>query len=121
MKRRTAVDLAAVRAGRARLDALVRAHPELRGPRGRENIERWTHALAEEEMSNESTKQVAFRLPESLVERIDGFAAALSRAQPGIEFTRADAVRLLLTRALDADAESDRAKPKAKRGRGAAK
>jgi hypothetical protein len=72
-------------------------------------------------MSNEPTKQVAFRLPESLVKRIDGFAATLSRAQPGIEFTRADAVRLLLTRALDADAESGAPKPKTRRGRGAAK
>jgi hypothetical protein len=115
MKRRAAVDLTAIRAARARLDAVVRAYPELRGPRGPENIERWTHALAEEEMSNEPTKQVAFRLPESLVKRIDGYAAALSRAQPGIEFTRADAVRVLLTRALDAEGPAP-SKQKARRG-----
>lgn len=51
---------------------------------------------------SESTKQVAFRLPESLVARLDAYAEQLSIAQPGIAFTRADAVRLLLTRALDA-------------------
>lgn len=109
MTRRRAVDLGAVRAARARLDALVRKHPELRGRRGPTNVERWLHALADEEhMANEPTKQVAFRLPESLVERLDGYAAELSRAQPGIEFTRADAVRLLLTRALDS---AEKAKP----------
>lgn len=50
---------------------------------------------------SEPTKQVAFRLPESLVERLDAYAEELSRAQPGIAFTRADAVRVLLTRALE--------------------
>jgi hypothetical protein len=53
-------------------------------------------------MSTERTKQVAFRLPESLVKRLDDYAEELAHAQPGLTFTRADAVRVLLVRALDA-------------------
>jgi len=45
---------------------------------------------------------VPFRLPASLVKRLDRHAARLRREQPGVEVTRADVVRLLLTRALDA-------------------
>ena len=47
----------------------------------------------------EPTKQLAFRLPESLIERIE---ECLSRTRgTGLNLTRADIVRLLLTHALD--------------------
>ena len=48
------------------------------------------------------TIQVAFRLPEELLERIDAYADRLSKATPGLTITRADAARMLLTQALDA-------------------
>jgi hypothetical protein len=51
--------------------------------------------------SKDSTTQVAFRLPEALIERLDRHADRLSAAHPGLEFTRVDAVRTLLTLALD--------------------
>jgi len=48
------------------------------------------------------TVQVGFRLPVDLVKRIDGYAARLTAENPGLEITRALAVKALLTRALDA-------------------
>lgn len=97
------VDLAQVRAARARLDAVVREHPECQGPKGPQNVRGWEAALEEDErktMSSEPTIQCAFRLPASLVERLDAHAVHMSEKNPGVTFTRADAVRLLLTSAL---------------------
>lgn len=51
--------------------------------------------------SSEATTQVAFRLPESLLKRLDRHAERLSQEHPGLTFTRVDALRTLLTRALD--------------------
>ena len=50
----------------------------------------------------EPTQQTAFRLPLSLLERVDAYAARLARETPGLNPARADAVRSLLTQALDA-------------------
>jgi len=50
---------------------------------------------------DDKTVQVAFRLPARLLERLDRHAERLSKLHPGLEFTRVDAVRTLLTRALD--------------------
>ena len=44
---------------------------------------------------------IPFRLPEDLVMRLDRHAAKLREKQPGLHITRADALRLLLTAALD--------------------
>ena len=52
-------------------------------------------------MSKDPSVQVAFRLPTSLVKRIDAYAARLGTETPGIEYTRADAARALLSRALE--------------------
>ncbi len=94
------MDLVAVRAARARLDALVREHPELRGPSGTDNVDAWVSALEREETMAD-TEQVAFRLPKALVARLDDYAARLAEEQPGMSFTRTDVVRVLLTKALD--------------------
>jgi len=51
--------------------------------------------------ANERGVQLAFRVPADIVQRLDAHAARLSRDNPGLEFTRTDAVRTLLTRALD--------------------
>ncbi len=56
--------------------------------------------------NKETTIQVAFRLPKSMVDRIDAHAARLTASHPGLEFVRVDAVRSLLARALD-DVESE--------------
>ena len=49
----------------------------------------------------EATQQVAFRLPLSLLARLDQHAERMRGEQKGLSVTRADVVRLLLTRALD--------------------
>lgn len=45
--------------------------------------------------------QLVVRLPGSLVERVDDFAERMRSELPGARFARAEAVRVLLTRALD--------------------
>ena len=50
---------------------------------------------------SEPTTQVAFRFPDRLLARIDRHAKRLARGQAGVRYTRADAVRDLIVRALD--------------------
>jgi hypothetical protein len=45
--------------------------------------------------------QLVVRLPGSLVGRVDAFAERMRVELPGVRFARAEAVRVLLTRALD--------------------
>ena len=45
--------------------------------------------------------QLVVRLPGTLVGRVDAFAARMRVELPGVRFARAEAVRVLLTRALD--------------------
>lgn len=52
-------------------------------------------------MPSEPTTQVAFRLPDRLLARIDRHAKRLAKGQRGVQFTRTDAIRDLLGRALD--------------------
>ena len=52
-------------------------------------------------MAKEHTTQVAFRLPDSLIARLDRHTERMTKEHPGLDFSRADAVRSLLTRALD--------------------
>lgn len=64
-----------------------------------DEVNQWGTLMA---MPSEPTVQCAFRLPAGLVERLDGYAETMGDDHPGITFTRADAVRVLLTRALEA-------------------
>jgi len=48
------------------------------------------------------TEQVAFRLPKPLIKKLDAYAERMAKDQPGMNVTRTDVVRILLTRALDA-------------------
>jgi hypothetical protein len=117
------IDEIAVKASLQRLDALAAAHPELVGPTGPDNLEVWAALLAADEkgqtdMASESTTQVAFRFPDGLVARIDRHVERMKVATPGIDFSRADAVRSLLTRVLDeveADAPAAKSPRPAKR------
>ncbi len=45
--------------------------------------------------------QLVVRLPSALVGRVDRYAARMRRDLPGVRFARAEAVRVLLMRALD--------------------
>lgn len=45
--------------------------------------------------------QLVVRLPAALVRRVDQFAEQMRGELPGTRFARAEAVRVLLTRALD--------------------
>jgi predicted transcriptional regulator len=56
------------------------------------------------------TTQVAFRLDDDVVKRIDEYAKRLASKTPGIEYSRSDAARALLVRGLDA-AEADAGAP----------
>jgi hypothetical protein len=46
---------------------------------------------------------MAMRLPQALLKRVEDHAERLRRATPGANLTRADAVRVLLTAALDVE------------------
>ena len=59
-------------------------------------------------MPKEPTTQVAFRFADRMLVRIDRHVKRLERQTRGVEFSRADAVRDLLTRALDAVEAGDR-------------
>jgi len=99
------IDEVAVAAALRRLDATIAKHPELVGPTGPDNVNAWIETLETDEkgsqMAKEPTQQVAFRLPDSLVARLDRHVERMTKEHPGLDFSRADAVRSLLTRALD--------------------
>ena len=59
------------------------------------------HSTTISTMPHEPTTQVAFRLADRLLSRVDRHVRRLGKASPGLRFTRADAARDLLTRALD--------------------
>lgn len=48
-----------------------------------------------------STKQFTFRLEPELIDRVDEYARSREAAEPGLRMSRTDALRILLTRALD--------------------
>jgi hypothetical protein len=45
--------------------------------------------------------QVPVRLPDDIVKRLDKHIERMQQAEPGLEFTRADAVRTLVVRGLE--------------------
>lgn len=54
------------------------------------------------------TQQVAFRFTGDLVERLDAFAKQIEAERPGTNITRAEAVRVLLLRALEQEEKKRR-------------
>lgn len=56
--------------------------------------------------------QLVVRLPQALVERLDAYAERMREELPGAKFKRAEAVRVLLTRALDTIERSERRRRK---------
>jgi hypothetical protein len=57
----------------------------------------------------EKTKQAAFRFPLSLLRRLDAYADQMSAQMPGLRFSRADAVRVLLEKGLEEAGVPDQA------------
>lgn len=51
-------------------------------------------------MGREGTVQVAFRLPRSLVSLLDGRVEQMTAENRGMEVTRTDVVRMILTQVL---------------------
>src|SRR5713226_10079749 len=95
---RKSVDLEKVKAARKTLKEIASQHPDLLGEKGPENVKGWKSILEENEMGK--TTLVAFRLENELLKRIDAYATRLQDETPGLKLARADAVRLLLLRAL---------------------
>lgn len=98
------IDLVAIRASLRRLDAIAAAHPDLVGACGPDNLHGWEQALADDEdppMAN--TKMVGFRFSDELKDRLEQYRQRLESQTPGVEFSMADTVRVLLTKALDAE------------------
>lgn len=104
------VDEIAMAAASARLDQLRARHPELIGAHGGQNINDWIKIIETNEKGSHVAKtpsdrseneQLAFRFPKDLIARIDRYVTRLESEHPGLEFSRSDAVRTLLTRALD--------------------
>jgi len=54
--------------------------------------------------------QVAFRLPAAILAKLDEHVARLRRLVPGVRLTRADAVRALLERGIEAVEAEEREK-----------
>ena len=65
-------------------------------------------AVRKASLSNDS--QLVVRLPTALVGRVDQFAEHMRAELPGTRFARAEAVRVLLTRALDQVSAKGKAK-----------
>ena len=64
-------------------------------------------------MDDDGLKQIAFRIPASMLDKIDQYAAYMREQSPGLGATRTDAVRVLLAQSLTAH-EKTLAKPKRK-------
>ena len=47
------------------------------------------------------TNSTGFRMSASMLARLDAYAAEMMKATPGLKFTRSDAVRVLILKALD--------------------
>ena len=67
------------------------------------------------DVTTPETKQLAIRLPVPLIERLEAHAKRLRAATPGVNVTRADALRALLIDACDyAEEQAREAETKAK-------
>jgi hypothetical protein len=54
-------------------------------------------------------KQTGLRIPEELLARVDAFAVRLQKEQPGLSIGRADAMRVLIQKGLEAVAAEKKA------------
>lgn len=112
----TVVDVEAVRLARANLRAIAAAYPSMIGPQREANVDGWEVDLEENEAmarDNENNDtQIVFRLPQSLLDRLDAYADKQRDSLPGSKFSRADALRVLISKGLEA---AEAGAPKRKR------
>lgn len=69
--------------------------------------------LSQGEVAVDESKQLAIRLPASMLKQIDDYAEFMRKQNPGLGPTRTDAVRVLLAQALTTH-EKSLTKPKRK-------
>lgn len=91
------IDWAAVGRARRRLVEIKRKHPEVAGDPNKHD---WIEIL-DKDTTMAETQQTAFRLPVELLSRLDKHVKRLQEDSPGMNITRADAVRMLLMLGLD--------------------
>ena len=93
------VDLPRVRRALTELDQVAARAPWAFGNLTARGWERVLH----EELHMGETKVVSFRLPVELLERVDKLSEHLAKQAGGIPQARADVVKMLLGRALEAE------------------
>jgi len=98
------IDLPRVKASLARLDRLAEQHPEAFRP---DRLERLEHDMQDMEheghegQQGQQGQQIAVRMTGAMIAALDGFTSRWREENPGASLTRSDAVRMLLTKALD--------------------
>lgn len=50
---------------------------------------------------NDEHTMVSLRFPRSLLEKVDRFMKVVEKENPGLKITRADAIRMLVTKGLE--------------------
>ena len=50
---------------------------------------------------NDEHTMVSLRFPKALLEKVDRFMRVVEKENPGLKVTRADAIRMLVTRGLE--------------------
>ena len=93
----TPIDLPKMRRILAKLDRLAEQHPELVSDQPTDP-KAWEQILEHDDMAR--TNQIGVRVDDALLQALDAYAAKLSADNPGMNMTRADAIRVLLTRGL---------------------
>ena len=112
------IDLAGVRRARAKLEQLVKEHPELTTAEGRSRLSRYLEDQTVSEKKREAEKRtnvVATRLTETELGRIQRLADALEAQTPGLGVSAGVAVRTAMPRGLallEAELGLVKAKPK---------
>jgi hypothetical protein len=104
------VDKARAARALANLDALEKSFPHLvdKTKSGPHNTKDWEHIMAREKIG----PAAPLRLTEEILERVETYAERMRKENPGVNYTRSDALRRLILVGLDVvEAE----KPKGKR------
>jgi hypothetical protein len=97
-----------VRDALQRLDALVQTHPELTAPDTQARLDAWVQEKAMSE--SKGAKSILVRMPKDLIEALDRYAERKKAEQPGTTFSRSDAIRVLLYKAIAAEEAEEREK-----------
>ena len=97
--RKRRLDLEKIRAGLAKLDALVEAHPELTSPEAQARLTAWLQT--EETQHMPVSEKIFVRMDPELVNTIEQYAERMRAEHPGFHPTRSDAIRALLYKAIE--------------------